>query len=197
MNLKAMKEQLNDLVAHKKTLLTSAIEECRSLDDAQTEELRSIDVEIENLKAEITKTEEEQRSNVEKQELKGSNNMKDLELRSIEKFIKTGNIDEEIRATTTGAMNTAIQPTYVQDEIVRRLEEVAPVFAKAKLYQATAGELKIPREDKANLWEYGFVGEDADVTEHSFKFDTVSLKQVRVGASVKITQQLLNNADKH
>ena len=60
-------------------------------------------------------------------------NKQEQEIRSIEKFIKSGVIDEEIRATNTSAANTAIQPTYIDNEIVRRLEEVAPVFAKARL----------------------------------------------------------------
>ena len=37
--------------------------------------------------------------------------------------------------------------------------------------------------------------EDADVPEKAFKFDTITLKQVRVGACVKVTQQLLNDAE--
>ena len=120
---------------------------------------------------------------------------KELELRAIENFIKNGVVEEEIRATNTSAGNTAIQPTYIDNEIVRRLEEVAPVFAKARMFPSTAGELKIPREDAQNLWEMGFVGEDADVPEKAFKFDTITLKQVRVGACVKVTQQLLNDAE--
>lgn len=196
MNIKALKESLNEAKEAKKELLKNAIE-TRSL--VQDETLTELNNKISDLQNQIEKAEEEIRnSSVEKNiENKGENKMnkQEQEIRSIEKFIKTGVVDEEIRATQTSALNTAIQPTYIDNELVRRLEEVAPVFAKARMYQSTAGELKIPREAEANLYECGFVGEDADVPEKAFSFDTISLKSVRVGAYVKVTQQLLNDVE--
>ena len=196
MNIKALKESLNEAKEAKKELLKNAIE-TRSL--VQDETLTELNNKILDLQNQIEKAEEEIRnSSVEKNiENKGENKMnkQEQEIRSIEKFIKTGVVDEEIRATQTSALNTAIQPTYIDNELVRRLEEVAPVFAKARMYQSTAGELKIPREAESNLYECGFVGEDADVPEKAFSFDTISLKSVRVGAYVKVTQQLLNDVE--
>ena len=204
MNVKELKEMLNDAKQSKKTLLTKAVEEVRSLDDAQNEELRQLDEKISDLQSQIKKAETEIRENSVEQNIKsegeGKMNKQELELRAIENFIKNGVISEELReasasTTNTSANNTSIQPVYVQNEIVRRLEELCPVFAKAKRYEARAGELRIPREAVANLWEFGFVGEDASVAEHTFSFDTISLKQVRVGASVKVTQHLLNDVE--
>ena len=196
MNIKALKESLNEAKEAKKELLKNAIE-TRSL--VQDETLTELNNKISDLQNQIEKAEEEIRnSSVEKNiENKGENKMnkQEQEIRSIEKFIKTGVVDEEIRATQTSALNTAIQPTYIDNELVRRLEEVAPVFAKARMYQSTAGELKIPREAESNLYECGFVGEDAEVPEKAFSFDTISLKSVRVGAYVKVTQQLLNDVE--
>ena len=204
MNIKELKEMLNDAKQSKKALLTKAVEEVRSLDDAQNEELRQLDEKISDLQSQIKKAETEIRENSVEQNIKsegeGKMNKQELELRAIENFIKNGVISEELReasasTTNTSANNTSIQPVYVQNEIVRRLEELCPVFAKAKRYEARAGELRIPREAVANLWEFGFVGEDASVAEHTFSFDTISLKQVRVGASVKVTQHLLNDVE--
>ena len=199
MNLKALKEELNSVKDAKKALLNNAITEVRSLENSENEELRQLNDKIEDLKSQIEKAEAELRSNSveEKIENKGEIKMnnQEQEIRAIENFIKTGEIAEEIRATQTSAANTAIQPTYIDNELVRRLEEVAPVFAKARMYQSRAGELKIPREAEANLYECGFVGEDAEVPEKAFSFDTVSLKSVRVVAYVKVTQQLLNDVE--
>ena len=196
MNIKALKESLNEAKEAKKELLKNAIE-TRSL--VQDETLTELNNKISDLQNQIEKAEEEIRnSSVEENiENKGENKMtkQEQEIRSIEKFIKTGVIDEEVRATQTSANNTAIQPTYIDNELVRRLEEVAPVFSKARMYQSTAGELKIPREAESNLYECGFVGEDAEVPEKAFSFDTISLKSVRVGAYVKVTQQLLNDVE--
>ena len=199
MNLKELKESLNEAKASKKELLTKAVMEVRSLEATEDEELRQLNEKISDLQNQIQTAEEELRSNVVEENIKTEGerkmNKQEMEIRAIENFIKNGVVSEEVRATNTSANNTAIQPVYVHNEIVRKLEEVAPVFAKAKQYQATAGELRIPRENASNLWEYGFVGEDADVSEHAFSFDTISLKQVRVGASVKVTQHLLNDVD--
>lgn len=199
MNIKELKELLNDAKASKKALLTQAIQEVRSLDDNQNEELRQLDEKISDLQNQIQTAKEELRSNVVEENIKtegeGKMNKQEMEIRAIENFIKNGVVSEEVRATNTSANNTSIQPVYIQNEIVRRLEELCPVFAKAKRYEARAGELKIPREAVANLWEFGFVGEDANVAEHTFSFDTISLKQVRVGASVKVTQHLLNDVE--
>ena len=199
MNLKELKESLNEAKASKKELLTKAVTEVRSLEATEDEELRQLNEKISDLQNQIQTAEEELRSNVVEENIKtegeGKMNKQEMEIRAIENFIKNGVVSEEVRATNTSANNTAIQPVYVHNEIVRKLEEVAPVFAKAKQYQATAGELRIPRENASNLWEYGFVGEDADVSEHAFSFDTISLKQVRVGASVKVTQHLLNDVE--
>ena len=190
---------LNDAKSTKKALLTKAVVEVRSLEDSENEELRQLDEQITDLQNQIQTAEEELRSNVVEENIKtegeGKMNKQEMEIRAIENFIKNGVVSEEIRATNTSANNTAIQPVYVQNEIVRRLEEVAPIFAKAQRYQATTGELRIPREDASNLWDYGFVGEDVEVSEHAFKFDTCVLKQVRVGACVKVTQQLINDAE--
>ena len=199
MNLKELKESLNEAKASKKELLTKAVTEVRSLEATENEELRQLDEKISDLQNQIQTTEEELRSNVVEENIKTEGEMKmskELnEIRAIENFIKNGVVSEEVRATNTSANNTSIQPVYIQNEIVRRLEELCPVFAKAKRYEARAGELKIPREAVANLWEFGFVGEDANVAEHTFSFDTISLKQVRVGASVKVTQHLLNDVE--
>lgn len=203
MNLKALKEELNSAKDAKKALLTNALETRSSLNDEQDEELRQLDAKIEDLKLQIEKTEDEiRKSSVEENiENKGEikMNKQEQEIRAMESFIKNGTVDEEVREyvavpNNTGA-NTAIIPEYLHGEIVRRLEEVAPVFAKARMYPSVAGELKIPREDAQNLWELGFVGEDAEVPEKAFSFDTISLKQVRVGATVRVTQHLLNDTE--
>ena len=204
MNLKELKESLNEAKASKKELLTKAVTEVRSLEATEDEELRQLNKKISDLQNQIQTAEEELRSNVVEEKIKTEGerkmNKQEMEIRAIENFIKNGVVTEELRETSasttnTSANNTSIQPVYVQNEIVRRLEELCPVFAKAKRYEARAGELRIPREAVANLWEFGFVGEDAAVAEHTFSFDTISLKQVRVGASVKVTQHLLNDVE--
>ena len=62
MNLKELKESLNEAKDAKKALLSKAVEEVRSLDCAEDDELRSLDEKISNLQKQIKEAEEEIRS---------------------------------------------------------------------------------------------------------------------------------------
>ena len=70
MNVKELKEMLNDAKQSKKALLTKAVEEVRSLDDAQNEELRQLDEKISDLQSQIEKAEIEIRENSVEQNIK-------------------------------------------------------------------------------------------------------------------------------
>ena len=128
MNVKELKEMLNERKKNsKKALLTKAVEEVRSLDDAQNEELRQLDEKISDLQSQIEKAETEIRENSVEQNIKsegeGKMNKQELELRAMENFIKNGVIEEEIRATNTSANNTQFNQFMfkMKSFVVRRI----------------------------------------------------------------------------
>lgn len=89
MNIKALKESLNEAKEAKKAILNGAITEVRSLEDTENEELRQLDEKIVELQKEIEKAEEEVRStSVEKTiENKGEIKMEKNQIELREKFM--------------------------------------------------------------------------------------------------------------
>ena len=63
MNLKELKESLNEAKDAKKALLSKAVEEIRSLDSEEDNELRLLDEKISNLQKQIENAEQEIRNN--------------------------------------------------------------------------------------------------------------------------------------
>lgn len=86
MNLKELKESLNEAKDAKKALLSKAVEEVRSLDGAEDDELRLLDEKISNLQKQIKEAEEEIRNNSIETKITNKGEMKNMktkeELRS-------------------------------------------------------------------------------------------------------------------
>lgn len=97
--------------------------------------------------------------------------------------------DRYLQMTSDG---TALIPESVADVVVKKMEETAPVFARAKKFSSTYGNLTIPRESL--VMEAGFVGEGQDVIEGAIAFEEVKLTQKRYGAAITLTNQLLNDS---
>ena len=86
MNLKELRESLNEAKDAKKALLSKAVEEVRSLDGAEDNELRSLDEKISDLQKQIKDAEEEVRKNSVETKIINKGEMKNMktkeELRS-------------------------------------------------------------------------------------------------------------------
>lgn len=199
MTLEQLVAKKDNIIDQMVALNQTCVDETRSFTEDEQQRSVQLEQELENVKEEIRNAKEQLRNmgavknTKEEQKMATELTKEQLEVRAIEDFIK-GNVTDEVRSVSTSASNTSIQPAYVYNEIVRRLEEVAPIFAKAQRYPAVGGELRIPREKADNLFDYGFVGENVNVAEKALTFDTVKLKSTRVGACVKVTQQLINDA---
>lgn len=98
----------------------------------------------------------------------------------------------ETRSLQMTAQAGAIIPQNVHDEIILKMEETSPVFAKARKLQSVAGTLRVARENDGVV--AGFVGEGEALTEGQIGFEYVDLKQKRVGAAVSLSNQLINDS---
>lgn len=98
----------------------------------------------------------------------------------------------ETRSLQTTAQAGAVIPQNVHDEIVLKMEEISPVFAKARKLQSVAGTLRVARENDGV--SAGFVGEAESLTEGQIGFKYIDLKQKRVGAAVSLSNQLINDS---
>lgn len=117
--------------------------------------------------------------------------MKTLNVNNPEESLNT--IIKEERALQTTAQGAAVIPENVADELIKRIEDVSPVFEMARKYPSTAGTLKVAKETEATV-NAGFVGEGADVAELATNFKMVQLSQKRVGGYITLSQQLINDS---
>jgi len=112
--------------------------------------------------------------------------LRDIEVEQFRSFLEERNMQN----TTNG---TATIGTNVHDGIVRKMEEVSPIFGRARKFPSVSGTLKIPRET-AFSDSVGFVGEGQDVNELTLGLEEITLGQKRVGASIRVSNQLINDA---
>ena len=118
-------------------------------------------------------------------------NVKDVELRGLDQFIRKQD-GPEVRELQTTAQGGAIIPENVEGTIVAKMEETSPVFARARKFPSVAGTLKIAKETADSA--AGFVGEGSDVLEGQISLADVKLSQKRVGAAISLSTQFINDA---
>ena len=194
MNLKELRALRDETIEAMTALNEKCITEVRHMSDTESDQMRGLEEKFEQIENDIKVAKQEIRSNAVKIETikedeKVELTKNELELRAIEQCIK-GEMGEELRAVTTTTNGADVTAHYIQNEIVKRLEEVAPLFAKATRYVVSDGDLSIPREDDANLFDFGFVGENEEVSEHALSFNAVTLDGHRCGAVVTVTNQM-------
>lgn len=197
--IEELKQEKNQVISDMEQIIEQGVVEVRNLNDSEQSKLDELQARLNQIKSELKERREEvhENSKMEEREMDKKLSKEELEIRAIEQFIthREGKEYREVTSTTTTSANSnAIKADYIFNEIVRQLEEVAPLFAEATRYTSTDGTLSIPVEDAGNLFDFGFVGEDVDVAEHILKFSNVKLTQHRVGACVKLTRQLMNDA---
>ena len=197
--MKALLEKKNSLMAQAEEMLANCETEVRGLNAEENEKYENLVKEIEKVNEEIRAAEEENKKDavvveIENEEVKGEErNMeltKELEMRGIEQYLKKQD-GEELRAMTVSA-NGKLVPTYLHQDIVQSLPEVAPLFSMVPKITPVAGTVRIAVED--NLGEASFVGESQSLSAVDATFKYVELKQVRAGSAVEINQHLINDA---
>ena len=192
MKIKALKEKKNSLISEMENLVLSAQEETRSLNDVEDARFLEIKEEIEKIDAEIVEARssfavEDKKNN----EIRGNEMNKELEMRNVADYIK-GNMTEEVRTMQT-SNSGGIIPTTLHDQIIEKLEEVAPLFSKARLFQSENGKIDIVKESEA-VSEAAFVGENEDLTAEDFRLEKVTLSNKRAGSAIVLTNALVQDA---
>lgn len=194
--MKAKKEQYNAILDKMDEILEAGIVEVRGLTEVENTEVEELRAEANALRSEI---EEEIRSVeenattkiVEEKEIVNMENT-ELEVRGMSDFIK-GIDSEEVRAMSTAeASHGGIIPTSLDKNIIKKIEEVAPLFNMVPKFTPVAGTLDIPAEDE--IGSAGFVGEGEATANSDFKFKTVQLTQKRAGSEITLNQHLINDS---
>lgn len=107
-------------------------------------------------------------------------------------FERFGNYFKEERNIASTGDHSEVIPEHVHDEIIKKIELKSPIFELARKFPSVSGTLTIGRENDST--EAGFVGEGRNIVELAFSFADVKLEQKRVGAAMRITNQLANDA---
>lgn len=214
MNIKALKESLNEAKEAKKAILNGAITEVRSLEDTENEELRQLDEKIVELQKEIEKAEEEVRStSVEKTiENKGEIKMEKTQIELREQFMNalaTPNADVsklEMRgagdgyteglggtpydAVNKGQMNV---PLTIEGAIRNAIDFNSDVLGLANVIR-TNGTHRIVL-DASPASEARLVKEGASISSIDSEFVKVELGAYKYGEIVKFTREVVEDVN--
>lgn len=192
MNIKALKEKRNAKNEELKQMLEVASDEIRGFNKEEDEKFSAIEQEIRELDSTIEKGERtnKETSKVVDKEVRADVTDEEKEKRGMEQYIK-GQDGEEVRAMVT-SNNGAIIPTHLHKNVVKKLEEYAPLWSKIPKLTPVNGYLEILKEK-----DYGtaaFVGEMTNLTPNDFSFEKVKLEQRRCGSAVELSQHLINDS---
>ena len=195
MSLKEMIEKRNSLNEEAKKMLDNAQAEVRSLESDEEVRFNELVEQVEALDKQIEEFEkrsiEDAKEIIENNEERGTEmDTKELELRALDQYIRKTE-GEELRAMSTSTAG-AIVPTHLYDEVVEKLEEVAPIFSRVRKLTPVAGSLEILKE--TDIEKAGFVGEDANIELKDFTLAKVKLEQRGAGSAVQLSQHLINDS---
>lgn len=198
MKIKEMIEKRNQLNDKAKAMLDNAEVEVRSLTNEEEEEFRSLICEVEELDKEIENMEARsiEGTTVKEEKIEEERGIemdnKEMEIRGLEQYIKKQDGEEVRNMTTTSGGDTVI-PTHMYEEVVKILQEVAPIYSRVPKLTPVAGTLEILKE-KSLGEDAGFVGEMTNIGTHDFSFEKVKLQNRRAGSSVILSNQLIQDA---
>ncbi|UPI30862.1 hypothetical protein DEDGFLLK_00116 [Lactiplantibacillus phage Gut-P1] len=91
----------------------------------------------------------------------------------------------------TASDGGVVVPTTVADTIIEKLQETSPVFALANKIGSITGNLRVARETDNS--DDGFVGELEEVKAQTPTLKYVELTQKRVGASMQLSNMMIND----
>lgn len=211
--LKGLKEKRNDLVSKQKTMLSTAIDETRSLTEEEDTELRSVIEQIKELETEIETMEEEIRTStivINDENDKGEDKMTKTyeEIRS--EFIDGLSVPNkelaktEVRAAGDGyVVGTGLPtdankgamsiPLTIEGAILRAIDFNSSVLAHANIIR-TAGThrlvLDVAPASKARL-----VKEGASIATVDSEFRKVELNAFKYAEIVKFTREVVEDVN--
>lgn len=201
--LKELLEKRNKKVEELQSIVGKAKEETRAMTKEEKDKFDTLEQEIKDLDATI---EAEKRArdyeikDNDKQDEKAEERAV-VEERAFASYIKRqcGIYVEERSGEQNLDMgnNGAVIPVTIAQRIIRKVEEIAPVLAKATRFNVK-GTLKVPVWGKANTTHditVAYQTEFEDITADSGKFTSIDLSGHLAGALTLIGKSVANNAD--
>ncbi|PFY39587.1 phage major capsid protein [Bacillus toyonensis] len=182
MSRKALIELRNDLLEQSKNYETRGLTGEQEYEQLKSQ-VRDIDMQLKKI------DKKEVRNMVELL----SPNDTNVERRGFEEFLKGKLYSEEVRAITTStAPGQLTVPTSISDQIIKKLEEVAPLFALSKQFPSESGHLEVLKE--TSIGGAQWLGEMENATPADFTMSKVKLEQKRLTSAIELSQHLINDA---
>lgn len=190
MNIKELTEQRNGLFEQADEIINTLEKEDRSASSEEANKLNELKMQI----VDVTETIDalESQKNEKSTEARKMENNREAELRGMEQYLRKQEGEERAEHVNTTTDGAAVIPTNIAQTIIEKMESYSNVFAQAQRFNSVSGDLRIPRDSSTD--SAGFVGENQEIDAIQMKFDYVALKQRRVGASITLTNQLVNDA---
>ena len=205
MKLKALIEKRNTKVAEMQGMVDKAKEETRAMTEEEMTKFNELEKEIKGLDATI---EAEKRANsIETLKNVDQNKSKAeeravIEERAFENYIKRQcgmSVEERTGEQNLDMTNNgAVIPTTIANRVITKVQEIAPILAKATRFNVK-GTLKVPVWSKAGNEAdqditVGYQTEFMDITANSGKFTSVDLTGFLAGALTLVGKSVINNS---
>lgn len=196
MNLKALIEKRNALIADMKSLCDKATAETRAMTTEEQTDYDAKKAEVEALNKTIRSIEEQNTLNLNSAKSDGTATDKEqAETRAFENYLRTGQIVETREdVNLTKGDNGAVIPATIANKIIRKVIDICPIYQMATRY-TLAGTLSIPYYDEGTqAISMAYATEFTDLASTSGKFLSIELKGYLAGALSKVSRSLINNS---
>ena len=202
MNLKAMIEKRNKLIADMQELINKANTEERAFDNDELAKFEQMKAEIKSLDATIKASEEMRAleaagSKPAVNELK-KDTVEQLEYRTFDNYLRgkleTRDDPAEDSKMTKGD-NGAVIPTTIIHKIIDKVYEIAPIFSMATRYNM-GGTITIPYyDDSESDITMAYAEEFVELESSAGKIKNISLSGFLAGVLTLVSKSLLNNSN--
>ena len=196
MKLKELIEERNAKVEEMQSIIASAKEEKRALDEGELSRFESLKAEIRKLDSTIAAADEAEK--FEKKDVKDDNGVEgeEAEIRAFANYIRGEVLEQRNDVNLTKGDNGAIIPKKIADRIIETVKELSPIYTLATVYNV-GGTLAFPvwSDNSGDNITCAYATEFTDLTSHSGKFTAVELTGYLSGALTKVSKSLINNND--
>ena len=199
MNIKALIEKRNAIVADMSKLFDTADTEKRSFNEDETKKFDEMKKEIANIDAMINRYNEARalENGAPKQEKKEVD-QEALEMRAFSNFIRTNSthyVEERADVNFTTGDNGTLIPTSIANKIIDTVKNVSPIFSMATKYNVK-GNLTFPIYDESTQKiTVAYATEFKALDASAGKFKGITLGGFLAGSLIKISRSLINNTE--
>ena len=199
MNIKALIEKRNAIVADMSKLFDTADTEKRSFNEDETKKFDEMKKEIADIDAMINRYNEARalENGAPKQEKKEVD-QEALEMRAFSNFIRTNSthyVEERADVNFTTGDNGTLIPTSIANKVIDTVKNVSPIFSMATKYNVK-GNLTFPIYDESTQKiTVAYATEFKALNASAGKFKGITLGGFLAGSLIKISRSLINNTE--